>query len=197
MGGDDRQTKERIIEAATALIKQHGSAESVTMRDIAAGAGVGVGLINYHFQTKDRLLELCIQRIISRVIDGFEPMYKALNGTPPLEKLKTLLKSTASFLAAQPGLSRTSIVTDLISPAAGDNTTQTISVYLPVVREVCPDAPDSEVFRKLHTLVSAVQAAFLRRNVLKAEHRLDYDDNKTRDAFIDALAEDLFGGYAR
>ena len=197
MGGDDRQTKERIIEAATALIKQHGSAESVTMRDIAAGAGVGVGLIYYHFQTKDRLLELCIQRIISRVIDGFGPMYKALDGTPPLEKLKTLLKSTASFLAAQPGLSRTSIVTDLVSPTAGDNTTQTISVYMPVVREACPGAPDNEVFRKLHTLVSAVQAAFLRKNVLKAEQHLDYDDKKTRDAFIDALAEDLFGGYAR
>lgn len=197
MGGDDRQTKERIIEAATELIKQYGSAESVTMRDIAAGAGVGVGLINYHFQTKERLLELCIQRIISRVIDGFEPMYKALDGMPPLEKLQTLLKSTASFLAAQPGLSRTSIVTDLISPTVGDNTTQTISVYLPVAREVCPDAPDSEVFRKLHTLVSSVQAAFLRKDVLKAEQHLDYDDKKTRDAFIDALVEDLFGGYAR
>lgn len=197
MGGDDRQTKERIIEAATALIKQHGSAESVTMRDIAARAGVGVGLINYHFQTKEHLLAVCVQRIISRVIDGFEPMYKALNGMPPLDKLKTLFKSTAAFLSAQPGLSQTSIVTDLVSPAAGDNTTQTIAVYVPVVREACPGVPDGEVFRKLHTIVSAVQAAFLRRYVLKAEQRLDYDDKKTRDAFIDALVDDLFRGCAR
>ncbi len=196
MSRDDKQTKERIIEAATALIKQHGSAESVTMRDIAADADVGVGLINYHFQTKEHLLEVCIQRIISRVIDGFEPLYKGLDGMPPLDKLKTLLKSTASFLAAQPGLSRTSIVTDLVSPSPGDNTTQTISVYLPVIREICPDAPEDELFRKIHTIVAAVQAAFLRKHVLKAAQRLDYDDKNARDAFIDALADDLFGSSA-
>ena len=197
MSGEDRQTKERIIEAATALIKQHGSAEGVTMRDIAAGAGVGVGLINYHFQTKEHLLEVCIQRIISRVIDGFEPMYQGLDGMAPLDKLKTLLKSTASFLAAQPGLSRTSIVTDLVSPASGDNTTQTISVYLPVVREVCPTASEGDRLRRLHTLVSSVQAAFLRRDVLQATRLLDYGDESARNAFIDALVDDLFGGYAR
>ncbi len=192
MGGDDRRTKERIIEAATSLIKQYGSAESVTMRDIAAGAGVGVGLINYHFQTKEHLLEVCIQRIISRVIQGFEPMYEGLGGMVPVDKLKTLLKSTASFLAAQPGLSRTSIVTDMVSPAPGDNTTQTISVYLPVVREVCPAAPDSDLLRKLHIIVSAVQTAFLRRDILK-DQWLEYDVKTARDAFIDALVDDLFG----
>ena len=192
MGGDDRRTKERIIETATALIKQYGSAESVTMRDIAAGAGVGVGLINYHFQTKEHLLEVCIQRIISRVIQGFEPMYEGLGGMVPVDKLKTLLKSTASFLAAQPGLSRTSIVTDMVSPAPGDNTTQTISVYLPVVREVCPAAPDSDLLRKLHIIVSAVQTAFLRRDILK-DQWLEYDVKTARDAFIDALVDDLFG----
>ncbi len=191
--GDDKQTKERILDAATALIQQHGHAESVTMRDIAAGAGVGVGLINYHFQTKERLLAVCIQRIISRVIDGFDALYQGLSGMPPLGKLKHLACSTASFLAAQPGLSRTSILTDMQGPAAGDNTTQTLSVYLPVVREVCPDAPDEEVFRKLHTFVSAVQTAFLRRDVLKASGQLDYGDKQKRDAFIGALIDDLFG----
>jgi AcrR family transcriptional regulator len=191
--GDDKQTKERIIEAATALIRQHGSAESVTMRDIAAGAGVGVGLINYHFQTKEHLLAVCIQRIISRVIDGFGPMYKALN-MPPLKKLRFLAQSTAAFLAAQPGLSRTSIVTDMQTPAAGDNTTQTLSVYLPVIREVCPNAADADIFRKLHTFVSSVQAAFLRKDVLKASGDLDYDHKESRDSFISALVDDLFGG---
>ena len=193
----EKDAKERILKAAKALMDETDDLESVTMRQIAQRAGVGVGLINYHFQTKEHLLEVCIQRIISRVIDGFEPMYRALDGMPPLDKLKTLLKSTASFLAAQPGLSRTSIVTDMISPSPGDNTTQTISVYLPVIREVCPDAPKGEVFRKLHTLVAAVQAAFLRRDGLKAARKLDYDNKNARDAFIDALADDLFGGCAR
>lgn len=194
MKADDRQTKERIIEAATALIQQHGSAEGVTVRDIATGAGVGVGLINYHFQTKEHLLEVCIQRIISRVIDSFAPLYKGLDGLPPIEKLKTLIKSTAAFLVAQPGLSRTSIVTDIVSPALGDNTAQTISVYLPVVREVCCDEVDHEVYRKLHTLISSVQLAFLRRNVLKQQW-LDYDDKTARDGYVDALVDDLFGRY--
>ena len=46
------EIKEQIINAAIDLIKEtNGSIDKITIRQIAKRAGVGVGLINYHFQS--------------------------------------------------------------------------------------------------------------------------------------------------
>lgn len=190
---DEKQTRERIIEVATALIRQYGDAEHVTMRDIAANAGVGVGLINYHFQTKEKLLTLCIQRIITRIIGGFDALYRSVDKLPPLEKLKFLARENASFLSGYPGLSRASIVSDMQNPSGDDNTAQTMAAYMPVLLEVCPGASATETTRKLHAFISAVQTAFLRKEVVRSATGFNFDDKASRDAWADALVEDLFG----
>ena len=49
--------KNRIIEATTELIEQYnGSIKDITARMIAAKAEVGLGLINYHFGSKEKLI---------------------------------------------------------------------------------------------------------------------------------------------
>lgn len=47
-------TRERLLEAAAPLFAEHGR-EGVSIRDIAARAGVRHGCINYHFRSKDEL----------------------------------------------------------------------------------------------------------------------------------------------
>ena len=44
----DKEIKEKIISATMELIKEHGDTSKITVRDIAARTGVGIGLINYH-----------------------------------------------------------------------------------------------------------------------------------------------------
>lgn len=64
--------KNRIIEATTELIEQYnGSIKDITARMIAAKAGVGLGLINYHFGSKEKLITECVQRIIGKVVTEF------------------------------------------------------------------------------------------------------------------------------
>ena len=49
--------KNRIIEVTTELIEQHnGNIKDITARMIATKAGVGLGLINYHFGSKEKLI---------------------------------------------------------------------------------------------------------------------------------------------
>jgi AcrR family transcriptional regulator len=40
-----------------------GDIKKITIRRIAEEAGVGVGLINHYFETKDNLIEVCVQKI--------------------------------------------------------------------------------------------------------------------------------------
>ena len=53
--------KEAIIQATIKLIEEKGEhLEEVTVREICKRAGVGLGLVNYHFGNKDKLIEQCI-----------------------------------------------------------------------------------------------------------------------------------------
>jgi AcrR family transcriptional regulator len=59
--GKAARTKETILDAAEACFAEHGY-DTVSMRDVADGAGVPLGLINYHFGTKEKLFEAVIAR---------------------------------------------------------------------------------------------------------------------------------------
>ena len=53
--------KEAIIQATIKLIEENGEhLEEITVRDICKNAGVGLGLVNYHFGSKDKLIEACV-----------------------------------------------------------------------------------------------------------------------------------------
>ncbi len=59
--------KSVILEATIALIEQVGI-ENVTVRGIAEMADVNVAAINYHFGSKDQLIELALDRTIDELI---------------------------------------------------------------------------------------------------------------------------------
>ena len=137
------------------------------------------------------LINQCVQKMISKVIGQFDSIYKGLD-MKPLDKLKYLIKSTSTFLALQPGISRISILNDLTAGSPGDNSIQTINAYYPVMKEACGDKKtDDELFILLHMLISSVQVAFLRRDVLKKMNNIDFNRKEQRDAFIDKLVDSL------
>lgn len=65
--------KNHIIEITTELIEQYnGNIKDITARMIAKKADVGLGLINYHFGSKDKLITECVQRIIGKIVTEFQ-----------------------------------------------------------------------------------------------------------------------------
>ena len=61
--------KEAIIQATITLIEEKGEHfEEITVRDICKNAGVGLGLVNYHFGSKEKLIEMCVERIINGIV---------------------------------------------------------------------------------------------------------------------------------
>ena len=84
-------SKEALMQAATALINEKGeSAEEITVREICKRANVGLGLVNYHFGNKDRLIALCVERMINGIVDSFCSMQEEVCGLTPFEKLTYL-----------------------------------------------------------------------------------------------------------
>jgi len=61
--------KEAIIQATITLIEEKGEHfEEITVRDICKNAGVGLGIVNYHFGIKEKLIEMCVERIINGIV---------------------------------------------------------------------------------------------------------------------------------
>lgn len=184
--------KEKLIATTIKLIENNESIEDVTVRDIAAAAEVGTGLINYHFQTKDNLIKICVERIIGDVIQNFDRIYKSLT-MAPLEKLRFLTKRMCTFLIQNPGISRVSILSDLFSGSNADNSVTTIHAYRPVVREVCgPDKSDKEIYLLTQILTATIQSVFLRADVLKENTDIDFNNTEQRDELIDFLIDSIF-----
>jgi AcrR family transcriptional regulator len=59
-------TKARILDTAENLFGINGF-ESVSLRDITTGAGVNLAAVNYHFQSKDALIDAVIARRIEPI----------------------------------------------------------------------------------------------------------------------------------
>ena len=54
-------TKERILDAAEQLFGEHGPSDT-SLRAITAAAGVNLAAVNYHFGSKEKLIEAVLSR---------------------------------------------------------------------------------------------------------------------------------------
>ena len=65
-----KETKEKILKCTTELILERGGdIGNVTIRMIAARAGIGVGLTNHYFSSKEQLIEECIESVFSELFE--------------------------------------------------------------------------------------------------------------------------------
>ena len=59
-------TRTRILDTALSLFNEQGVA-SVSMRTVAAGAGMSVGNLTYHFPNRDSLVQALLNRLIEEL----------------------------------------------------------------------------------------------------------------------------------
>ena len=180
------QVKEKIIEATIGLINEsEGDVAHIGTRAIAERAGVGLGMVNYHFQTKERLVEICVERIIGDVIGAFRPEIPSASLSPS-EKAGLTAKQVADFLFDNPAVSRISILSDLKNPKVLDNTIRSVMGLESTLSSL--DSSEEERHITAFALVSAIQALFLRQELFG----LDMKTKEQRDKTIDVLAKRLF-----
>lgn len=181
--------REKIIHTTTQLIRKREDISEITIREIALQSEVGVGLVNYHFQTKENLIDICVLRIVSQFIDEIERLYESLDFNP-IDKLKYVFKAKCAFIVDNPIISKTSMIFDLNSASLDDNTHQAAKLHYKVLREYYGDSKmDDELFLILHIIMSSIQVAFLRNNVLKMHTDINFYDENQRDGFIDDVID--------
>lgn len=101
---------------------------------------------------------------------------------------------TFEFLFTHAAVSRISVLTDMQSPKAGDNTHRTYESYLPLVAACRPDWDEDTVKRKTLCLITIMQQAFLRREIVSQMLGIDLGKPETRRAFHEQFLHDILEG---
>lgn len=186
--------REAIIKATVALIEEKGEQiNAITVREICKKAEVGLGLVNYYFENKDKLISLCVEKIINGIVEKFAAIRERTKSLTPFEKLEYLGAMTLDFLFEHCAVSKISILTDMQAPKENDNTHRTYSAYLPLVSACRPDWSESKVKRTTYCLVTAMQQAFLRSDIIKLSQGVNLRNKTERKQFHRQMLQDLFG----
>jgi AcrR family transcriptional regulator len=85
---DKPDTKSRILDVAEKLFGINGF-EATSLRDITAEAQVNLAAVNYHFQSKESLIDAVIARRIEPVNQRRIEMLEAAGPNPSLEQILT------------------------------------------------------------------------------------------------------------
>lgn len=185
-------SKEAIIQTTIALITENGEdIDHITVREICKKANVGLGLINYHFGSKEKLIEQCVERMINGIVDEFRSIREKTTGLTPLEKLDCLGNMTLTFLFEHYSVSKVSILGDMGAPDEDDNTHRTYLAFLPLVSACRPDWDRETLERKTFYLITAMQQSFLRHEVIRKLCRIDLRKEEQRKAFHSKMLHDI------
>lgn len=186
------ENKEAIIQATIELIEENGEhLEEITVRKICKRAGVGLGLVNYHFENKDKLIEQCIERMINGIVERFQNIREKTKGLTPFEKLEYLGNMTLDFLFEQYAVSKISVLTDMQTPKDNDNTGGTYAAYLPLVAASRPDLDEATIKRKTLYLITIMQQMFLRYETISQTLGIDLGKRETRKSFHTQVLHDI------
>lgn len=184
--------KERIIEVTTDLIEKNaGETKNITARLIANQAGVGLGLINYHFGGKENLITECVQRIIGEVVNGFH--FQREFDTDK-ERLTAWAVYVFDFLFQRPAISRISILGDLEKYNADCNSVLTQRGFSLALKN---NVDEGDKAIAAFVLTAAMQTAFLGSGAAKEILGYDFTKPEDRKAFIEKLAGILFDGAGK
>lgn len=188
---DPDAVKEKILLATICLIeKSDGDVSNINTRAIAKSANVGVGLVNYHFKSKDNLIELCIQRIISDALSSSMPLFPKTDGTA-IENLKHNAKLIFDFFILNPALSKIAIFIDLRSPTLSDITIK--SIVFATNNTSSFTCTKEEQMLLFFTLLSTMQGLFLRKGLCKDLFGFDFHEKDERDKVLDFIIDAVFG----
>lgn len=185
--------RDRIIEVTTQLIiESQGNLSQVSSRKIASRADVALGLVNYHFENKDKLITECVQKIIYKEIRAFVPRDDVYSDDPTVadrQRFANWAKQVFEFFYANKSISKVSILGDLQNDPEKSNS---IDMQRGLLLALTSNMPDKDKNFLAFSLASIMEMAFLQGNTVKNRLGFDLEKKKDREKFIDSTVARLF-----
>ena len=181
---------ESIIRATIELI----DIRNITARSISIKSGVSLGLINYHFGSKDNLITICCNRMINRTLMEFSPDkvdYSEPDGLTDKERLTSYAQQTFEFVYKNRSMTKISILSDFKDYSPDSNSALTQTGFMYALRGKMPETKKRHI---AFALASIMQTALLAGDNSKSITGYSLKTKKQRDAFISDTVTMLMEG---
>lgn len=204
-----QSTKARILDVAEQLFSEKGFAET-SMRDITGQANVNLASVNYHFGSKEELINAVFQRSLAPLVDALNTNLSVIQethmtGIGKLElSLKVLVSAALKRTRAMKGGG--GIFMRLLSRAYSDpeakvrnflamQYTDVISAYVLILIEALPAVSKEEIYWRsysmLGSLIFIMSSEPTLQNIAKTHYGFDVSEQKIEDYLVKFLLAGL------
>jgi AcrR family transcriptional regulator len=157
-------TKSKILDAAEKLFGMNGF-ESTSLRDITSAADVNLAAINYHFQSKDCLIDAIVARRIEPVNKKRLELLEAVGPDPSVEQILTAFMAPVMQVkvdAVVPLIGRILSNPELFVERVFHRHLAPVSErFVEALSEALPELPPSELLWRLHFSVGVMTHTML------------------------------------
>nr|UWI50845.1 TetR/AcrR family transcriptional regulator [Clostridioides difficile] len=184
----DKDARQRIIEVTLRILEEVDDIDKITVRQIAERAEVGVGLINYHFKTKDNLLSIAIGDTMSNIITELSDY--SVYTLDSVENLKNLLKRLCDI-----GMHYDKVLPFIVNQCIINGNMQAQLAIIPILRNIFGDEKDEMSLRTIALqIILPIQMAALSPESFQLYSGTNIKVKYQRDNFIDILIENIIKG---
>ena len=179
------KTKEKILQTTLQIISTEG-VKGINIRKIAKISGVNIAAINYHFKSKENLINDTLKIFGKKM----ETTFAELDTLPlsPKEKLKHFLLSFSDSQIKYPGFMRSQIERishgDDMTPKAVENMKLGRKVLLKLIKAITKEESEEKLSMILFQLMSGIMLPILYGKYMEEIYEFNFLDDKTRERFI-------------
>lgn len=182
----EQDARERIIQAATEILNEVSEIEKITVRQIAERANVGIGSINYHFNSKDNLLSMAVGDVLAKMAMGFleDKQDLSLN---PIQKLKAMLKALCNVAT-----SNSNLIQYILTQGILNGDMQTPLYLIPILKEIYGAEKEELELRVIALqILHPIQISGIAPAAFRMYSGIDLNNTEDRNKFIDMLIDNL------
>lgn len=186
-------TRENIINATLKIIGEEGF-QNVTIRKIATIAGVNVAAINYHFGSKDIVINEALKYLTGKLKDSFK--YLSEKEVSPGIRIENFIRSYADAALEHPDVFRNYINHSMCNDEMPSDYSEFMKregfVELKnTLREMTNLEDDILLFMKGFQIISGIAFPVLLGKQMEKLSGIDYDDKVVRYKYLDVLLKTI------
>mgnify|MGYP000921926169 CR=1 FL=1 len=188
-------TKEKIVRVTMDIIAEEGF-QNITIRKIAARAEVNVAAVNYHFGSKDAVINEALKTLTYQL----KTTYSYLQDTNDdiMVRLEKFIRGYTEILLQYPDIMKNMINHAIHNKPFAEQAdymhflkTEGVELVKTALAQIHPGKDDDFLYLKTLHLVSALSFPILMGQHTKEILGIDLDDAALRQRHIDMLLEEI------
>lgn len=193
---DNLNTKDKILEATLNIISDEGF-QNVTIRKIAIAAGVNVAAINYHFGSKDNVINEALEYLMIQSKNIFKCLKN--DDEAPKLRLKTFIDKYTKNLIKYPDQ-----IKNLIHQSIYANSTKNkfqeylemegIELIKSTIQQIRPNENDVTLQILTTQLLSCLLFPVLLGSRTSEIFGIKLEESENRNAYIELLIKNIISG---